>query len=75
MLIFLLFFLLLQVKLDTRPRSVTLTAKKTLLNSDLPRITSYEQAVPGLCTHGVVTGFADFGVYISLYGGVTAVLR
>jgi rRNA biogenesis protein RRP5 len=68
-------FRVLEVKLDAQPRRVLLTAKKTLLASDLPRIASYAAAAVGTVTHGTVTGFQEFGVFVGLYGGVQALLR
>jgi rRNA biogenesis protein RRP5 len=38
--------------------------------SKLKPITSYEDAVEGLVTHGFITGFEDYGCFVSFYNDV-----
>lgn len=35
-----------------------------------PSVCSLQDAVPGGRSHGVVTGTADFGVFVQFFGGV-----
>lgn len=39
---------------DPERKRVIVTHKKTLLNSELPLITSYESAQPEMLSHGVI---------------------
>ena len=39
---------------DPERKRIALTAKKTLLESDLPVVSKFEDARPGVVTHGVV---------------------
>ena len=52
-------------------KKVTVTLKPSVVGSKLPPITATADAVPGGRSHGVVTGAADFGVFVSFFGGVT----
>ena len=56
---------------DSEEKKVTLTAKKTLLNSSLPLITSYD-AKPGTISHGFIKSVKPNGVVVSFYNRVTA---
>ena len=51
-------------------RRLLLTHKKSLVNSKESLITSYEDAVPGMCTHGFVTAVKDFGCLVTFYNNV-----
>eukprot|EP01094_Clydonella_sp_ATCC50884_P019775 TRINITY_DN393_c0_g2_i3.p1 TRINITY_DN393_c0_g2~~TRINITY_DN393_c0_g2_i3.p1 ORF type:complete len:2102 (+),score=678.39 TRINITY_DN393_c0_g2_i3:55-6306(+) len=61
---------ILSVNADTKRAYVTL--KKSLLRSEYPMLTRYEDAVQGLVTEGVVTGIRDNGLLVSFYGNVRA---
>jgi rRNA biogenesis protein RRP5 len=56
-------------------RKVTLTMKKQLLKTDLPAISSLEDAKPGARAYGVVTGVKTYGVFVSFFGGVNGLIR
>jgi len=67
----------LQTSMDdsNRPR-ILLTNKKSLIGSDLPNITSYEQMVPGTLAHGFVTmSRADRGVMVTFFNNVHGIIR
>jgi rRNA biogenesis protein RRP5 len=59
---------------DPSRRRVTVTAKKTLLNSKLPIVATAGSA-PGTVTHGYVTGLEPYGVFVSFYGGKKGLAR
>lgn len=59
---------------DVSRRRVTVTAKKTLLNSKLPIVATVGTA-PGTVTHGYVTGLEHYGVFVSFYGGCKGLAR
>lgn len=40
------------------------------MTSKLTPITSYEDAVEGLVTHGFITGIEDYGCFVSFYNDV-----
>jgi hypothetical protein len=42
------------------------------VSSKLTPITSHDDAVEGLVTHGWITAFADFGCFVSFYNDVKA---
>ncbi|XP_057307002.1 protein RRP5 homolog [Hydractinia symbiolongicarpus] len=62
----------LTVKAETR--GLVLTNKKTLVNSELPIITSLEDAKVGDVTHGFVSDIKSFGLFVKFYNGVRALL-
>lgn len=43
------------LSVDARAEKVIVTCKKTLVGSDLPVITSYEEAQPGMQSHGFIS--------------------
>ncbi|PRW20900.1 RRP5-like protein [Chlorella sorokiniana] len=58
------------LSVDTASKKVTLTLKPSVVGSKLAPITCLQAAVPGGRSHGVVTGTADFGVFVQFFGGV-----
>ena len=56
------------LNVDRSSRRATVSHKRTLIKSELPVISTLEEALPGAVTHGVVTGVNEYGVFISLYG-------
>jgi len=60
---------------DEYRRRVTVTHKKSLLGSKLPLITTIEEALPGVVTHGYITGLESYGVFVSFYGGLKGIAR
>lgn len=61
--------------LSTNPssKSVHVTMKRSLLNSDLPILSSFEDAVPGeTVTHGVITNIVAAGLIVTFYNDVHA---
>ncbi|CAH3149742.1 unnamed protein product, partial [Porites evermanni] len=51
-------------------RRLLLTHKKTMVESDLPFITDYSDAKPGVSTHGFITAIKDFGCLVTFYNNV-----
>ncbi|KAJ3186618.1 hypothetical protein HDU85_007438 [Gaertneriomyces sp. JEL0708] len=60
------------LSVDPKNKRVVLTSKKSLVNSELPRITSYLEAQVGQVSHGVITAVKDFGCLVTFYGNVKA---
>ena len=52
---------------DGRHRKLIFTHKKTLVKSSLPLILDYNDAKPGMFSHGVVSGVRSYGVFVSFY--------
>ncbi|XP_060624305.2 protein RRP5 homolog isoform X1 [Anolis sagrei] len=55
---------------DAEARKIVLTLKKTLVNSKLPILASYEDAKPGLITHGFVVCAREFGCIVKFYNDI-----
>ncbi|OXB58266.1 hypothetical protein ASZ78_010460 [Callipepla squamata] len=51
-------------------KKLFLTLKKTLVQSKLPILSSYEDAEPGLITHGFVVCAREFGCIVKFYNDV-----
>ncbi|NWI11122.1 RRP5 protein, partial [Crypturellus soui] len=58
--------------LECRPeeKKLFLTLKKTLIQSKLPVLSNYEEAIPGLITHGFVVCAREFGCIVKFYNDV-----
>ncbi|KAM8805938.1 protein RRP5 homolog [Eudromia elegans] len=58
--------------LECRPeeKKLFLTLKKTLVQSKLPVLSNYEEAKPGLITHGFVVCAREFGCIVKFYNDV-----
>ncbi|KAF8578416.1 U3 snoRNP-associated protein Rrp5 [Ramaria rubella] len=57
---------------DPDRRRIALTAKKTLVESDLPIISRLEDAQMGIVTHAVVYKIVDKGVLVEFYNNLRA---
>ncbi|XP_053306401.1 protein RRP5 homolog [Spea bombifrons] len=57
---------------DPTAKKLILTRKKTLLNSRLPVIASFEDAKPGLITHGFIVSIKTYGCIVKFYNEVQA---
>lgn len=55
---------------DPEAKKLIMTLKKTLVTSTLPAITSYEDAKPGLQTHGVIVRVKNYGCIVKFYNSV-----
>jgi rRNA biogenesis protein RRP5 len=55
-------------------RRILLTAKKSLLNSDLHLLTSYSQSILGKCFHGTIFSLTAHGALVEFYSGVKGYL-
>ncbi|XP_034352866.1 protein RRP5 homolog [Arvicanthis niloticus] len=55
---------------EPEAKKLIMTLKKTLVTSKLPAITCYEDAKPGLQTHGVIIRVKDYGCIVKFYNGV-----
>ncbi|KAJ3411723.1 hypothetical protein HDV05_001783 [Chytridiales sp. JEL 0842] len=58
---------------DAKENKLTLTLKKSLVNSQLPNVTSYSSVPIGSVVDGYVIAVRDFGCVIGFYGGVRAI--
>ncbi|XP_005403867.1 PREDICTED: protein RRP5 homolog isoform X1 [Chinchilla lanigera] len=55
---------------DPEAKKLIMTLKKTLVTSKLPVITCYEDAKPGLQTHGTIVRVKDYGCIVKFYNDV-----
>ncbi|RLN50077.1 hypothetical protein BBJ29_000905 [Phytophthora kernoviae] len=55
---------------DTASNKTMLTMKSALLTSDLPVLSSYEEAKMDFIAHGFVTKIAEYGVIVTFYNNV-----
>lgn len=53
---------------------VIVTCKKSLVSSDLPVITSFEDAEPGVQSHGYISSVKEYGVFVTFFNGVTGLV-
>ncbi|XP_078499820.1 protein RRP5 homolog isoform X1 [Lissotriton helveticus] len=51
-------------------KKLILTLKKTLVDSNLPIISNYSSAKPGMSTHGFISRVKDFGCFVQFYNDV-----
>ncbi|KAG8435325.1 hypothetical protein GDO86_013327 [Hymenochirus boettgeri] len=51
-------------------KKLILTRKRTLINSKLPVIASYEDAHPGLITHGFIVSIQSYGCIVKFYNEI-----
>eukprot|EP00794_Sanderia_malayensis_P005757 gene5757-6460_t len=58
------------LSINPERRHLTLTHKKTLVNSDLPIFTSYKGITRGMKTHGVIQSIREYGLIIRFYNFV-----
>ena len=61
--------------LESEPLREKLVLKTALVASTLPRVTRFEDATPGLTTHGVVAALRPRSITIRLLGGVSGIVR
>ena len=59
---------------DSERKRISLTAKKTLLESSLPLITSYNEADAGKVAHGVVFKVTAKSLMIEFYNNIKAIV-
>lgn len=59
---------------DSRRKRIMLTAKKSLVESNLPLICKADDAVPGLVTHGVVYKVLEKSLIVEFYSNVRAIV-
>ncbi|XP_030890542.1 protein RRP5 homolog [Leptonychotes weddellii] len=55
---------------DPEAKKLMMTLKKTLIESNLPAITCYADAKPGLQTHGFILRVKDYGCIVKFYNDV-----
>lgn len=63
------------LNVDKAAGRVQLTHKRTLINSKLPCITSYDQLEPGCITHGYIASIKPYGVFVNFYNDVHGIVR
>ena len=59
---------------DPERKRIALTAKKTLLESDLPVVSKFEDARPGVVTHGVVFRVSEKHVMVEFFNNLKALV-
>ncbi|RXW22586.1 hypothetical protein EST38_g3267 [Candolleomyces aberdarensis] len=59
---------------DPERKRIALTAKKTLLESDLPVISKFEDARPGVVAHGVVFRVSEKHVMVEFFNNLKALV-
>ena len=59
---------------DTQRKRVSLTAKKTLLDSDLPIVASFEDAKIGIVTNAVIFRITDKQLMVEFFNNVKAMI-
>ncbi len=59
---------------DPERKRISLTAKKTLLESTLPSVSKLEDAVPGLVTHAVVFKVFEKYLLVEFYNNMKAIV-
>ena len=62
------------LKVQADKKKIALTHKKTLLNSDLPIITSYSDVKVGSVIHGYAINVQSYGVVLGFYNDVRALM-
>ncbi|KAG1699146.1 hypothetical protein DVH05_014063 [Phytophthora capsici] len=55
---------------DMNSKKTYLTMKSGLLSSELPVLSSFEEATMGLIAHGFITKIAEYGVIVTFYNNV-----
>ncbi|XP_006880025.1 PREDICTED: protein RRP5 homolog [Elephantulus edwardii] len=55
---------------DPEAKTLMMTLKKTLIESELPAVTCYADATPGLQTHGFIFKVKDCGCIVKFYNDV-----
>ena len=51
-------------------KQMLVTARKSLVKSRLPIVASYDEALVGTISHGVITALKDFGALVTFYNNV-----
>jgi rRNA biogenesis protein RRP5 len=59
---------------DPDRKRIVLTAKKTLLESDLPILSKIDDAKVGVVTHGVVVSVSEKHILVEFYNHLKAVV-
>jgi rRNA biogenesis protein RRP5 len=57
---------------DAQKKKVIISVKRSLVNSDLPALTRYEDAKPGMLIHGTISSFRPFGCIVTYCNNVRA---
>ena len=57
---------------DTEQNRISLTLKKSLVESELPIVAQFSDASVGLVTHGIVAKLLPKSVLVNYYGGIRA---
>ncbi|KAJ3614113.1 hypothetical protein NHX12_017689 [Muraenolepis orangiensis] len=58
------------LSVEASRKRVTLTLKKTMVESTLPVVRSYKEARPGLISHGSIVAIKQFGCIVRFYDNV-----
>ncbi|KAL0048743.1 hypothetical protein WJX82_009925 [Trebouxia sp. C0006] len=58
------------LEVDAAKKRVSMTLKKLLCSNKLPVITTFQDAEPGVQSHGYITGIKPYGIFVSFFGGM-----
>ena len=62
------------IAVDTQNKRVLLTHRRSLMTSQLTQIRTYEDAIPGMLTMGIITKVQNFGCIVHFYDNVRALV-
>ena len=60
----------LVIDCDHSKQRITLSVKRSLVKSELRRISSLDMKLQGTLTHGVITGIESYGIFVTFCGGI-----
>lgn len=55
-------------------KKIVVTLKKSLVESKYPMLTSMEDVVTGMRSHGVVTGIKDNGIFVTFFNNISSMI-
>ena len=58
------------LSVDAERKRLSLTHKKTLVNSEFPVITNFAEAEVGMKTHGFIKSIQDYGCFVHFYNNI-----
>ncbi|KAL4538228.1 hypothetical protein Ndes2526B_g03454 [Nannochloris sp. 'desiccata'] len=62
------------LQVDLSAKKLLLTLKPSLVDSKLPVLAKIEDALPGVKSHGVITGVQNYGVFITFFNDLSGLV-
>ncbi len=62
------------LQVDASQKKLLLTLKPSLVDSKLPVLSKIEDALPGVKSHGVITGVQKYGVFITFFNDLSGLV-